>query len=478
MAFEFEFDKDRLRKMEILRASGIEPYGGKFNVTSHAAEIKVNFERLNGKNVSVAGRIMGKRSHGKLSFLDLRDESGDIQIYVQEKDLDAVSLTILKNLDSGDIIGVEGEVIKTKTNEISVNSRHITILAKSLLPLPPKWYGLEDVEKRYRKRYLDFIINPESREKIVKTSKILSEIRKTLENKGFLEVVVPILQQIPGGANAKPFITHYNALDRDLYLKIASELYLKRLMIGGFEKIFDISKNFRNEGVDTKHNPEFIMLELYQAYGDLGSMMVITEEIIKAAVRGANGSYKAKFDGKEIDFSGFQIKTMEDAVKETVNLRDKKEIISEGKKIDNKVESYGEAINAIFEEKVSKTIVQPTFITKFPVEVSPLAKRIPEEDGFVYRFELYTCGMEIANAFSELNDPVDQVKRFDLEAKRKEKGIDETQEFDRDFIEAMGYGMPPAGGVGIGLDRLSMIITDSKSIKEVIAFPQLRTLEN
>ena len=478
MAFEFSFDSDKLKKLENLRANGYEPYGPKFEISHNSIGIRKNFDKLEGKEASIAGRVIGKRSHGKLVFLDLADESGNIQIYILDKELDDSSKFILENLDTGDIIGVNGSVVKTKTGEISVQASKITMLSKSLLPLPSKWYGLEDTEKRYRKRYLDFIINTESREKIKKGSLMVSKIRQILEKKGFVEVVVPTLQPIPGGGNAKPFVTHYNALDRDLYLKIASELYLKRMLVGGFEKIFDISKDFRNEGMDTRHNPEFMMLELYQAYGDLGTMLEISEELIKEAIFSANNTYKVQFGDRELDFSKFQIKTMEDSVKEATGLKSESEIIEAAKGINPKVSSYGEAVNELFENKVSDNIVQPTFITRFPIEVSPLAKKIPEDKRFVYRFELYVAGIEIVNAFSELNDPIDQVSRFNVEAERKQRGIDETQEFDRDFVEALGYGMPPAGGLGIGIDRLQMLGTNSKSIKEVIPFPQLRTIED
>lgn len=478
MAFEFAFDPDRLTKLERIRANDIDPYGGKFSVKNNALQVREGFEKLQGTETSIAGRIIGKRSHGELEFLDLADESGRVQIYIVRKDLDESSRFILENLDTGDIIGVAGKIVKTKTGEISVQPGKITLLSKSLLPIPSKWYGLEDTEKRYRKRYLDFIINTESREKIRKGSLMVSKIREILVAKGFLEVIVPTLHPILGGANAKPFITHYNALDRDLYLKIASELYLKRMLVGGFEKIFDISKNFRNEGMDTRHNPEFMMLELYQAYGDLGTMLEISEELVKGAIFSANNTYKVQFGDRELDFSKFQIKTMEDSVKEATGLKSESEIIEAAKGINPKVLSYGEAINELFENKVSDNIVQPTFITKFPIEVSPLAKKTTEDKRFVYRFELYVAGIEIVNAFSELNDPIDQVSRFNTEAERKQRGIDETQEFDRDFIEAMGYGMPPAGGLGLGIDRLQMLGTNSKSIKEVIPFPQLRTIED
>jgi len=475
---EFKFDKERLEKLEKLKKEGIEPYGSRFDVELHSLDIKENFEKLEGKETSIAGRIIAKRDHGKIKFIDIQDEKGSIQIYFSEKHVDEESIKIAEELDTGDIIGVKGTIIKTKTNEISVDAKKITILSKSLLPIPSRWYGLEDTEKRYRKRYLDFIINRESLEKIKKGSVMLSKIREIMEKKKYTEVTVPILQPIPGGANAKPFITHYNSLDRDFYLKIASELYFKRLLVGGFERVFDISKNFRNEGVDTRHNPEFIMMEAYQAYGDLSTTLELTEEIVKESVYAANKTYKVKFGEKTIDLSKFQIKTMEEMVKENTGVDNEEEIIKRGNQIDSKVNSYGEAINAIFEAKISDNIMDPIFVTRFPIEVSPLAKKASDDPRFVYRFELYIAGMEIANAFSELNDPIAQISRFEEEARRKNRGIDETQEFDMDFIEAMSYGMPPAGGVGIGIDRLQMIGTDSKSIKEVIPFPQLRTFED
>ena len=474
---EFKFDKERLEKLQKLKEEGVEPYGSRFDVELHSIDIKENFEKLDGKDTKVAGRIMAKRDHGKIKFIDLQDEKGSIQIYFSEKYADEKTAKIAEELDTGDIIGVTGTVIKTKTNEISVNAKNITLLSKALLPMPSRWFGLEDTEKRYRKRYLDFTINRESLEKIKKGSIMLSKIREIMEKKKYTEVIIPILQPIPGGANAKPFITHYNSLDRDFYLKIASELYLKRLLVGGFERVFDISKNFRNEGVDTRHNPEFIMMEAYQAYGDLSTMLELTEEIEKESIYAANKTYKVKFGEKMIDLSKFQINTMEEMVKDNLGVSNEEEIIKRGKQIDSKVSSYGEAVNAVFEANVSDNIIDPVFVTKFPIEVSPLAKKTEDDPRFVYRFELYIAGMEIANAFSELNDPIDQISRFEEEARRKNRGIDETQEFDMDFIEAMGYGMPPAGGVGIGIDRLQMIGTDSKSIKEVIPFPQLRTFE-
>ncbi len=478
MAFKMDFDPERLKKLDWMKKNGYNPYGEKFEVSHSLDEIRKEFNKLDGKEVSVAGRILARRDHGKLKFFDIIDQTGNIQVYIAEDNMDERSNKLIDWLDSGDIIGIKGKVSKTKRGELSILSNEITVLAKSLLPLPSKWYGLEDTEKRYRHRHMDFIMNPDARDRIMKGAKIVSAIRDLLERRGFIEVVVPVLQPIPGGTNATPFVTHYKALDRDLYLKIASELYLKRLLVGGFEKIFDISKNFRNEGVDTRHNPEFMAMELYQAYGDLGDMISITEDIVKAAIYSANATYVVKFGDHTLDFTKFFVKTMEDSVKEVVGNLSEEKIIDRAKGIDKKVINYGEAVNVLFEEEVQKSLIQPTFITKHPIDTSPLAKKMEDDPRFVYRFELYIAGMEIANAFSELNDPIDQIDRFNMEASRKERGIDETQEFDKDFIEALACGMPPTGGLGIGLDRLQMIGTNSKSIKDVIPFPQLRTLED
>jgi len=473
-----DFDEDRLKKLENLKAKGIDPYGHRYEITSNLLNIKQNFEQLNGKSEQVAGRIIGKRDHGKLKFLDLQDEFATLQIYISENNLDEQSKFILSQLDVGDIIGVYGVVVKTKTGEISVSAQRIDILAKSILPLPPRWYGLADTEKRFRKRYLDLIMNPDVKERIKDAAKVTSIIRSFLEKRGFIEFETPALQPIYGGANARPFITHYNALDRDMYLRVSDELYLKRLIIGGYEKVFEIGKDFRNEGMDILHNPEFQMLELYQAYGDLSDMMEITKELIKEVSKQIRGSYEIEFDGKKIHLDKYDVVKMEDSVIKIIGTSDKKEIIEAAKKIDPLVSDYGEAINTLFEEKVQKTLIQPTFVTTYPIEVSPLAKRTKENPDFVDRFELFIDGIEIANAFTELNDPQDQIKRFELEAERRKRGVAETQVMDWDFIEAQAYGMPPTGGLGIGIARLQMLVTGIKSIKEVMPFPQLRSIDN
>ncbi len=473
-----EFDEDRLKKLESLKKHGFDPYGHRFERTTVLKDIKENFDKFNGKEEVVAGRILGKRDHGKIKFFDIIDESGQLQVYISENNLDDRSKLLIQYLDIGDIIGVSGTIIKTKTNEISISAKKLDILTKSLIPLPHRWYGLEDTETRFRKRYLDLIMNPEVKDRIKKASKVISAVRRLLESKGFTEFETRVLQPIYGGANAKPFITHYNALDRDMYLRVSDELYLKRLLVGGYEKVFEIGKDFRNEGMDTMHNPEFLMLELYQAYADLSDMINITKEIIKTVAYELNNSYDVSFDNALIHLDKFETIKMEDSVIKFLGKKEPKELIEIAKGIDPLVSTYGEAINTLFEEYVQKKLIQPTFVTTYPIEVSPLAKRVEDNPKFVYRFELFINGMEIANAFSELNDPIDQIERFKLEAERRKRGVVDTQQMDEDFIEALGYGMPPAGGLGIGMGRLQMLITGTKSIKEVIPFPQLRTILN
>ena len=476
MAFEIDIepDENKLKHLNEIIRLGIDPYGHKFDRTNSISEIIKNFDEIIGKNVTVAGRIIGRRNHGKLEFMDLADQDGQMQLFINEAELNGQSLDILHLLDIGDIIGVSGEVIRTKTNEKSISVKKIEILSKSLLNLPSRWFGIEDVEKRYRKRHLDFIMNYESRQKILMSSEVINSVRETLNKNKFMDIPVPLLQYVAGGGNATPFKTHFNALHRDFYLKIASELHLKRLLVGGFERVYDISKSFRNEGVDTRHNPEFIELEVYQAYGDLNDMIALTEEIVRNAVYAVNGKHKIKFDKDELDFEKFSIIPMDEAVKKEVGDLNEDKLIKLAKGIDKSVVSYGDALNTLFEEKVQKKLIQPTFITKYPIEVSPLAKKMEDDPRFVYRFELFAEGIELANAFTELNDPLDQVERFKNEEKRKKRGIKETQEFDEEFVESLFYGMPPTGGMGMGLERLAMIATNSKSIREVIPFPQLR----
>ncbi|MGC8516456.1 MAG: lysine--tRNA ligase [Candidatus Acidifodinimicrobium sp.] len=476
MAFKIDVkpDENKLKHLNEIKKLGIDPYGHKFDRTNSISDIIKNFDEMLGKNVDIAGRIIGRRNHGKLEFIDIADQDGQIQLFVNQAELNGQTLNILRLLDIGDIIGVNGDVIRTKTNEKSVLVKKIELLSKSLLNLPSRWFGIEDIEKRYRKRHLDFIMNPESRQKILLSSKVVSAVRSTLDKNKFIDVPVPLLQYVASGGNATPFKTHFNALHRDFYLKIASELHLKRLLVGGFERVYDISKSFRNEGVDTRHNPEFLELEVYQAYGDLNDMIKLTEEIVRNAVFAVNGKYKVNFDKDELDFEKFSIIPMDEAVKKEVGDIGEENIIKLAKNIDKTVVSYGDALNTLFEEKVQKKLIQPTFITKYPIEISPLAKKMEDDPRFVYRFELFVGGIEIANAFTELNDPLDQIERFKNEEKRKERGIKETQEFDEEFVESLFYGMPPTGGMGMGLERLAMIATNSKSIREVIPFPQLR----
>ncbi|MGC8698742.1 MAG: lysine--tRNA ligase [Candidatus Acidifodinimicrobium sp.] len=476
MAFKIDVkpDENKLKHLNEIKKLGIDPYGHKFDRTNSISDIIKNFDEMLGKNVDIAGRIIGRRNHGKLEFIDIADQDGQIQLFVNQAELNGQTLNILRLLDIGDIIGVNGDVIRTKTNEKSVLVKKIELLSKSLLNLPSRWFGIEDIEKRYRKRHLDFIMNPESRQKILLSSKVVSAVRSTLDKNKFIDVPVPLLQYVASGGNATPFKTHFNALHRDFYLKIASELHLKRLLVGGFERVYDISKSFRNEGVDTRHNPEFLELEVYQAYGDLNDMIKLTEEIVRNAVFAVNGKYKVNFDKDELDFEKFSIIPMDEAVKKEVGDIGEENIIKLAKNIDKTVVSYGDALNTLFEEKVQKKLIQPTFITKYPIEISPLAKKMEDDPRFVYRFELFVGGIEIANAFTELNDPLDQIERFKNEEKRKKRGIKETQEFDEEFVESLFYGMPPTGGMGMGLERLAMIATNSKSIREVIPFPQLR----
>lgn len=472
-----EFDPDRLRKLNEIRALGLDPFGHKFEAVDNAYVFN-NFEKLEGKEVSVKGRIMSIRDHGEVKFFDIKDDSGVLQLYIHENELDDISKKLLPLLERGDIIGAIGIAQKTKRGTKSVTPKHLEILAKCLLPFPSSWFGIQDIEERYRKRYLDFIFNDEAKQKIKTTFKIMEIMRDLLRREGYIEVHTPILQPTYGGANALPFITHYNALDQDYYLRIAPELYLKRLLVGGFEKIYEFAKNFRNEGIDTKHNPEFIGFELYKAYGDLGDMKEITKKIFQEIARSLYGNLKIKYGEYEIDFSNFAEETMENLVKRVTNLNTEEEIISEAKKISGKEMSYGEALAFLFDEKVEKTLIQPTFVVNYPIEISPLTKTLPNNNKFVQRFELYIAGMELANAYTELNDPIEQEKRFEEEEKRRKKGELEAMPMDEDFVEALGYGMPPAGGLGIGMERVFMLFTNSKSIREVIPFPQLRNKEN
>ena len=475
----------RLQKLDELSSRGIEPFGKRFEVLHHAAEIIAEYPNNDGQDVVIAGRLMAKRGHGKASFADLQDFSGRIQLYARLDELGEEAYDLYKLLDIGDIIGVKGTVFRTKRGEISVNVKEFVVLAKSLRPLPEIWHGLKDVALRYRQRYLDLIVKPEVKEVFLKRIEIIRAMRNILEERGFYEVEPPMMQPVAGGAAARPFITHHNALDMALYLRIAPELYLKRLLVGGFEKVFEINRNFRNEGISTKHNPEFTMLELYQAYADYQDMMEITESMISFVVQKVLGSLKITYQGREIDFTvPWARLSMLDAVRlytgEDFSHFDTEQAHRQAAELGGDVGKdavWGQVLNAVFEEYVEDKLIQPTFITGHPVEVSPLAKRNPQNPRLTDRFELFINSWELANAFSELNDPIDQRKRFEQQLEERAKGDEEAHAMDEDYITALEHGMPPAGGLGIGIDRLVMILTNSPSIRDVILFPTMRPRE-
>lgn len=478
-----ELKKVRLEKLQELRDAGIDPFGSRFDRNASAQQIIDSFDTMEGQSVRLAGRIMSKRRHGKAGFADLQDLTGSIQLYFRKEDVGDEAYEVFKKLDLGDILGVEGEVFRTQKGEISVHVRHFEYLSKSLNPLPEKWHGLKDVELRYRQRYVDLIVNPEVRDVFIKRSRIIKEIRNYLDNLGFLEVETPMMHPIPGGATARPFITHHNTLDMDLYLRIAPELYLKRLLVGGLEKVYEINRSFRNEGISTRHNPEFTMLELYQAYADYEVMMELTENLIASTVQKITGSLQVEFDGQIIDFTTpWRRVPMLEAIKEHSGVdfaliktddEARQAAADLGMKIEKNA-TRGEIINEVFETFVEDKLIQPTFIYGHPVEISPLAKRNREHPEFTDRFEVFIMQLEIANAFSELNDPIDQKERFMKQVEKRASGDAEAHMMDEDYINALEYGMPPAGGLGIGIDRLVMLITGSTSIRDVILFPTLR----
>ncbi|NLO22412.1 MAG: lysine--tRNA ligase [Syntrophomonadaceae bacterium] len=481
-----ELKKVRLEKLQELRDMGIDPFGGRFERNAVAQEIIDNFNELEAQSVTVAGRIMSKRRHGKAGFANIQDLSGQVQLYFRKDDLGEEKYELFKKLDMGDILGIEGEVFRTQKGEISIHVRNLTYLSKALNPLPEKWHGLKDVELRYRQRYVDLIVNPEVKEVFVKRSRIIKEIRNYLDNRGFLEVETPMMQPIAGGAAARPFITHHNALNMDLYLRIAPELYLKRLIVGGLEKVYEINRNFRNEGISTKHNPEFTMLEIYQAYADFHVMMQLTEDLISSVMLKVNNSMSVEFEGHSINFMPpWKRMTMLEAIKEYTGV-DFNQILNDeaaqsaARQLGMEVSgdsTRGEIINEIFEEHVEEKLIQPTFIYGHPVEISPLAKRNAEQPELTDRFEVFIMQREIANAFSELNDPLDQKQRFLKQVEKRAGGDSEAHMMDEDYINALEYGMPPAGGLGIGIDRLIMIMTGMSSIRDVIIFPTLRPKE-
>ena len=487
---ENEQKQIRIDKLKAMQAAGNDPFEITLATqTHHSDEIKANFEELEEKEVTIAGRIMTWRDMGKANFIDIQDRNGRIQAYVRMNDIGEDKFKAFKTWDLGDIVEVKGFVFKTRTGEISVHAQEIRLLSKSLLPLPEKFHGLTDTDTRYRKRYLDMIMNPDVKDTFIKRSKIISSIRAYLDNLGFIEVETPMLNVIAGGASARPFITHHNTLDMDMYLRIATELYLKRLIVGGMERVYEIGRNFRNEGMDVRHNPEFTCIELYQAFTDYHGMMDIAENIIRNAANEVCDSLHIVFNGTEIDLeTPFARMTMVEAVEKYsgVNFADFMsdnekaiEIAKEkGIEIENGKATWGDILNSFFEEFVEANLVQPTFIMDYPVEISPLTKRKPDCPVLTERFELFILGGEYGNAYSELNDPIDQMSRFEAQMKLREAGDDEANMIDHDFVTALEYGMPPTGGLGIGIDRLVMLLTNSYSIRDVLLFPTMKSLPN
>ena len=480
----------RRDKLKELQEQGKDPFEiTKFNRTNTAGEIKANYEQFEEKDVTVAGRIIAKRIMGKASFCTIQDSDEKIQSYVSINDLGEESYKAFKTYDIGDIIGITGFVFKTRTEEISVHAKQVTLLSKSLRPLPEKFHGLKDPDLRYRQRYTDLIVNPEVKESFIARSKIISNIRKILDEKGYLEVETPILNTISGGASARPFITHHNTLDLDMYLRIALELNLKRLIVGGMDKVYEIGRVFRNEGMDIRHNPEFTMLELYAAYEDFHDMMNITEEIFSRTAQEILGTTKITYQGQEIDLTpGWKRITMIDSIKEAcgvdfneINTDEEAVALAKERGIeipDKTKETRGDVIALFFDEYVEKTLIQPTFIYDYPVEISPLAKKCPNNKKMTERFEVFIGGREYGNAFSELNDPIDQYERFKKQVEAKEAGDEEAGMMDEDYINALEIGLPPTGGLGIGIDRLVMLLTDSASIRDVLLFPTMKPLNN
>ena len=477
----------RREKLEKIRALGVEPYGQKFDWDHHTSDIKKEADELekNETHVRLAGRIMIRRGQGKTAFCVLRDQMGDIQLYFRRDELPENEWALFKLVDLGDILGVEGTVFKTHTGELTVRVLHFTMLSKSLRPLPEKWHGLTDKEQRYRQRYLDLMVNPEVRDTFVKRAAMMRAIRQWYTDHGFLEVETPVLQPLYGGANAKPFTTHFNALDMTMYLRIAPELYLKRLLVGGYERIFEITRNFRNEGMDTRHNPEFTAIETYQASGDIADVINQNEQIVEACDMAAYGTTKFKYEDTEIDVKApWPRLTMAEAVKKyTPNHEDFDacKTIEDARAIADRLnveyteyDGFGKILAECFDAYAEEHLIQPVHITRHPIEVSPLSKLDPTDSRYTIRFESYIYGRELANGFSELNDPIDQRKRFEMQVEERKHGDDEAHPIDEDFLTALEYGMPPTGGLGIGLDRLFMLMTNSASIRDILLFPAMK----
>ena len=480
----------RRDKLKALQDAGMNPFEiTRYDVTHHAQEVKDNFDALEGQTVSLGGRLMSKRGMGKVSFCDLQDKSGRIQIYARRDEMDEEAYNRFKKYDIGDIVGVKGEVFRTQKGEMSIRAHEITLLSKSLQPLPEKFHGLTDKELRYRQRYVDLIMNPESKRNFEIRSKFVAFLRRYLDNLGFMEVETPVLSPIAGGANARPFITHHNTLDIDMYMRIATELHLKRLIVGGMERVYEVGRIFRNEGMDTKHNPEFTTCELYQAFTNLDGMMDILEGILTGAAKEILGTYQVTWMGHDINLTpSWQRVTMADAVKNVTGAdfmacigdadRGVELARSVGVDMDGVPHTWGNALYETFDQKVEETLIQPTFITMYPVEVSPLAKRSPSQPELTERYEMFICGCEMGNAFSELNDPIDQYQRFKAQAEKRANGDDEADMMDEDFVLALEYGMPPTGGLGFGIDRCAMMLCGTDSIRDVILFPTMKPLDS
>ena len=480
----------RRDKLKELQESGNDPFQiTRYEVDNDSANIKANFDALEGQAVSVAGRLMSKRGMGKVSFCDLQDKSGRIQLYARRDEMDEAEYARFKKFDIGDIVGVKGVVFRTQRGEMSVRVERVTLLSKSLLPLPEKFHGLTNTELRYRQRYVDLIVNPEVKRNFVIRSQFIKHVREFMDNRGFMEVETPVLNTISGGATARPFITHHNTLDIDMYMRIATELPLKRLIVGGMDRVYEIGRIFRNEGMDPKHNPEFTTIELYQAYADFNDMMDLFEDLLTSAAQKLLGTYQLEWQGEKLDLTpGWPRLPMHEAVKrycgiDFMAITSDEEAVAAAKSIgvelpETAEKTWGNALYECFDQKVEEKLIQPTFITMHPVDVSPLAKRSPKDPRLTERFELFICHSEMGNAFSELNDPIDQRERFQKQVELRDKGDDEAGMMDDDFITALEYGLPPTGGLGIGIDRCVMMLTNSDSIREVILFPTMKSLPN
>ena len=479
----------RRDKLKELQESGNDPFQiTRYEVDNDSANIKANFDALEGQAVSVAGRLMSKRGMGKVSFCDLQDKSGRIQLYARRDEMDEAEYARFKRFDIGDIVGVKGVVFRTQRGEMSVRVERVTLLSKSLLPLPEKFHGLTNTELRYRQRYVDLIVNPEVKRNFVIRSQFIKHVREFMDNRGFMEVETPVLNTISGGATARPFITHHNTLDIDMYMRIATELPLKRLIVGGMDRVYEIGRIFRNEGMDPKHNPEFTTIELYQAYADFNDMMDLFEDLLTSAAQKLLGTYQLEWQGEKLDLTpGWPRLPMHEAVKQYCGIdfmaiTSDEEAVAAAKSIgvelpETAEKTWGNALYECFDQKVEEKLIQPTFITMHPVDVSPLAKRSPKDPRLTERFELFICHSEMGNAFSELNDPIDQRGRFQKQVELRDKGDDEAGMMDEDFLTALEYGMPPTGGLGIGIDRCVMLLTNSDSIREVILFPTMKPLD-